>query len=224
MITDGIRSLAEFDISTTLGTLSLSLAAQSGYLLSLEIACKGQSKGQSKEQDKEQRNRIKKGFSDGWNSSETVSTRDRATNVLSPSSRIAETDRLLFLQTKQELLEYFSGLRRQFSLPFDIDQLPGTDFQKQVWSQLRQIPYGEIQTYGQIACALGRPTAARAVGQAIHRNPILLLIPCHRVIGSNGRLTGFRVGLPLKQYFLTLENAAHNGTVADVFDGRKLRR
>ncbi len=175
MITNGIRSLAEFDISTTWGTLSVSLAAQSGYLLSLEITSKGQSVG---------------------------------SDVLTHSSHIADIDRPLFRQIQQELIEYFSGWRRQFSLPLNIDQLPGTDFQKQVWARLRQIPYGETQTYGQIASALGRPTAARAVGQAVHRNPILLLIPCHRVIGSNGQLTGFRAGLPLKQYLLSRENNA----------------
>ena len=103
-----------------------------------------------------------------------------------------------------ELDAYFSGRLYQFSVPLD---LRGTPFQRQVWELLRGIPYGETRSYGHLARALGRPTAARAVGQAIGSNRVAIVVPCHRVIGSNGKLTGYAGGLHRKQALLDLEAA-----------------
>ena len=105
-------------------------------------------------------------------------------------------------ETTRQLREYFSGKRRQFDLELDFR---GTDFQRSVWSTLLTIPYGETRTYGQIAEAIGNPTAVRAVGAANGRNPISIIAPCHRVIGMNGDLTGFGGGLDAKAFLLTLE-------------------
>ena len=105
-------------------------------------------------------------------------------------------------ETTRQLREYFAGKRRQFDLELDFR---GTDFQRSVWSTLLTIPYGETRTYGQIAEAIGNPTAVRAVGAANGRNPISIIAPCHRVIGMNGNLTGFGGGLDAKAYLLTLE-------------------
>lgn len=101
-----------------------------------------------------------------------------------------------------QLWEYFSGKRRQFDLPLDPR---GTPFQKKVWTALCSIPYGETRTYGQIAEKTGNPKASRAVGMANHNNPIMIVIPCHRVIGANGSLTGYAGGLSVKQRLLELE-------------------
>ena len=103
---------------------------------------------------------------------------------------------------QRQIEAYFAGVRRQFDLPI---KLRGTDFQRAVWQALRQIPYGETRTYGEIAAQLGCPRASRAVGMACHKNPILLLVPCHRVIGAGGKLTGFGAGLPVKEQLLMLE-------------------
>lgn len=111
-----------------------------------------------------------------------------------------ETD--LIRRAYEELMEYFSGKRRTFDLPLHAE---GTAFQMQVWKELREIPYGETRTYKEIAIKTGRPKACRAVGGACHRNPILIMIPCHRVIGTNGSLTGFGGGLPIKEQLLSLE-------------------
>ena len=113
-----------------------------------------------------------------------------------------ETEHHVLLRTAKELKEYFSGARTGFSVPLD---LRGTDFQKQVWIALRGIPFGETRTYGQLAAHLGRPTATRAVGAANGRNPIGIVVPCHRVIGSSGKLTGFAGGLVVKADLLRLE-------------------
>lgn len=104
---------------------------------------------------------------------------------------------------REELQEYFSGARRAFDLPLDP---AGTDFQRSVWEALRAIPYGETRTYGEIAAAVGRPKAVRAVGQANHVNPLPIFIPCHRVVGKNGALTGYAGGLDLKGALLALES------------------
>ena len=101
-----------------------------------------------------------------------------------------------------QLSQYFSGLRQCFSLPF---AATGTAFQQSVWGALAGIPYGEIRTYRDIAGMLGKPTATRAVGAAGGRNPLPILIPCHRMIGSNGKLTGFSGGLANKKILLELE-------------------
>lgn len=101
-----------------------------------------------------------------------------------------------------QLADYFAGARRTFDLPLDFR---GTGFQRAVWAALLTIPYGETRSYGQIAAQLGRPGASRAVGAANGRNPISIVAPCHRVIGSGGRLTGFAGGLAAKETLLTLE-------------------
>ncbi|MBA7706450.1 Methylated-DNA--protein-cysteine methyltransferase [subsurface metagenome] len=103
-----------------------------------------------------------------------------------------------------QLDAYFTGKLSQFSVPLD---MWGTLFQRQVWELLCGIPYGETRSYGQIARALGRPNSARAVGQAIGRNPVAIIVPCHRVIGSDGDLTGYGGGLHRKQALLELEGA-----------------
>ncbi len=110
----------------------------------------------------------------------------------------------LLRTVQQQLLSYFDRRRRRFDLPLDAR---GTDFQHQVWLQLQQIPYGEKTTYGEIAMLLGRPKGARAVGQAVGANPISLIVPCHRVVGSNGGLTGYGGGLDRKAMLLELEQA-----------------
>ena len=102
----------------------------------------------------------------------------------------------------QQLEEYFAGKRKQFDLPLS---LRGTEFQRQVWAALRDIPYGETRSYGQIAQAVGRPKAVRAVGMANHRNPISIIVPCHRVVGADGSLTGYGGGLENKKFLLALE-------------------
>ncbi len=101
-----------------------------------------------------------------------------------------------------QLDEYFSGSRKDFTVKL---KLRGTPFQIDVWNALRKIPYGETRTYKEIATQIGRPQAFRAVGQAIHNNPIAIVVPCHRVIGSDGSLTGFAGGLELKKRLLELE-------------------
>jgi len=105
-------------------------------------------------------------------------------------------------EAMRQLREYFAGSRRQFELPLEFR---GTDFQRGVWAALLEIPYGETRTYGQIAEAIGNPTAVRAVGAANGRNPIAIIAPCHRVIGMSGDLTGFGGGLDAKAYLLSLE-------------------
>jgi len=115
-----------------------------------------------------------------------------------------EKDDDVLLETKRQLQQYFDKKREQFELPLDAG---GTDFQKEVWESLRRIPYGEQRTYGDIAREIDRPRAVRAVGAANGRNPIPIIVPCHRVIGSNGTLTGFAGGLALKRELLALEGA-----------------
>jgi len=108
-------------------------------------------------------------------------------------------------RAREQLEEYFTGRRQQFDLPLDPR---GTDFQRRVWQRLRSIAYGETTTYGALARELGDPGASRAVGLANGSNPLPIVIPCHRVIGADGSLTGFGGGLPVKQALLELERAA----------------
>ena len=102
----------------------------------------------------------------------------------------------------RQVLEYFAGTRREFSLPLSPR---GTPFQLRVWRALTEIPYGETRTYGDIARAIGAPGAARAVGGANNKNPIAIIVPCHRVVGANGALTGYAGGLDKKDFLLELE-------------------
>jgi len=110
----------------------------------------------------------------------------------------------------RELEEYFAGRRRQFSFALD---LRGTEFQLACWRALLQIPYGETRTYADIARAVGKPTAFRAVGMANNRNPVAIVVPCHRVIASDGTLCGYGGGLDIKRKLLELEGAL-SGTLA----------
>lgn len=111
-------------------------------------------------------------------------------------------DHPLLCETTRQLEEYFCGTRRHFDLPLDVE---GTAFQKKVWQALLSIPFGETRSYRQIAEQIGHPTAVRAVGAANGRNPLSIVAPCHRVIGANGKLTGFAGGLAVKAFLLELE-------------------
>ena len=116
--------------------------------------------------------------------------------------KIAETP---FIQkSARQLSEYFDGKRKEFDLQL---ALHGTDFQRSVWNTLCSIPFGETRSYKDIAVIVGRPLAARAVGMSNNRNPIPIIVPCHRVIGHNGSLTGYAGGLHIKKYLLDLEKA-----------------
>ncbi len=120
--------------------------------------------------------------------------------------------------TVDQLDAYFNGLVREFDLPLDP---VGSEFQLKVWKALREIPFGETRTYGQIARAVRQPKATRAVGLANNQNPIAIIIPCHRVIGADGSLTGYGGGLPRKRWLLEHE-ARHNlrtATTQDLFAG-----
>ena len=108
-----------------------------------------------------------------------------------------------------QIREYSQGQRREFDLPLAPE---GTAFQLAVWEALRQIPYGETRSYGDIAAIIGKPKAVRAVGMACNRNPLPILIPCHRVVGKNGNLTGYAGGLELKQQLLDLEREYYERT------------
>jgi len=114
-------------------------------------------------------------------------------------------------ETRDQLDDYFAGRRRTFDLPLAPH---GTGFQQQVWLALRDIPYGETISYAQLARRLDMPTATRAVGAANGRNPLPIVVPCHRVIGADGSLTGFGGGLPTKRFLLELEGAIES---ADLF-------
>ena len=107
-----------------------------------------------------------------------------------------------FAAVKEQLAEYFAGERRQFDLPV---KLTGTPFQLRVWQELVRIPFGATITYAQLAHRVGKPTASRAVGHANGRNPISIIVPCHRVIGANGNLTGYAGGVAKKQWLLDWE-------------------
>lgn len=114
-----------------------------------------------------------------------------------------EPNHPVLIEAEQQLQDYFAGKRKEFSIPFDA---VGTEFQKKVWQALLRIPFGQTRTYGEIAVEIGHPTAVRAVGAANGRNPISIMVPCHRVIGSTGKLTGFAGGLPTKSTLLDLES------------------
>ncbi len=110
----------------------------------------------------------------------------------------------VLVETEKQLGEYFAGKRKTFSVALD---MRGTRFQKNVWEALVAIPFGETRSYGQLALQLGNPRASRAVGAANGRNPVSIIVPCHRVIGSSGKLTGFAGGLDTKARLLELERS-----------------
>jgi len=120
---------------------------------------------------------------------------------------LGERDPEAFAQARSQLTEYFAGKRTSFS--FDLNP-KGTRFQQSVWAQLREIPFGETATYGEIAQRLGNPNAARAVGLANSKNPISIVVPCHRVIGASGALTGYAGGVQTKAWLLEHERAARS--------------
>lgn len=133
-----------------------------------------------------------------------IGYRDNAVTLLTRTSepargegRTALTDRVF-----QQMMEYLNGQRRAFDFPYT---LRGTAFEQKVWQALCAIPYGETRTYGEIAAAVGSPKACRAVGRANHCNPILIAVPCHRVIGADGKLVGYGGGLDMKEFLLQLE-------------------
>lgn len=116
------------------------------------------------------------------------------------NDKIEETD--LIKKCFNQINEYLLGKRKVFDLPIEPK---GTEFQKKVWSYLLEIPYGQTKTYKDVAIAIGNEKACRAVGMANNKNPIPIIIPCHRVIGSNGKLVGYNGGLSIKEYLLNIE-------------------
>ena len=128
--------------------------------------------------------------------------RRSSTPQLSFDTAADTPDHPILLATTRQLREYFAGSRQKFDLPLDFR---GTDFQRAVWSTLLKIPFGETRSYSDIATAIGKPAAVRAVGAANGRNPISLIAPCHRVIGMSGALTGFGGGLDAKAWLLAHE-------------------
>jgi methylated-DNA-[protein]-cysteine S-methyltransferase len=119
-----------------------------------------------------------------------------------PTGRYADAP---FTVVREQLAEYFAGERKEFDVPF---KLGGTPFQQRVWQELLRIPFGTTITYAQLAGRIGQPTASRAVGHANGRNPISILVPCHRVIGTNGKLTGYAGGVEKKDWLLAWERSA----------------
>ena len=115
---------------------------------------------------------------------------------------VADERHPVLVETERQLGEYFAGKRKTFSVALD---MRGTQFQKDVWAALLAIPFGETRSYGELAKQLGNPKASRAVGAANGRNPVSIIVPCHRVIGATGKLTGFAGGLETKATLLTLE-------------------
>ncbi|MFD6172464.1 methylated-DNA--[protein]-cysteine S-methyltransferase [Streptomyces coeruleorubidus] len=122
-----------------------------------------------------------------------------------PEETFGTRDDTVFAETEEQLKAYFAGELKEFTVEL---RLTGTPFQCRVWDRLRRIPYGETRTYGALADALGAPAASRAVGLANGRNPIGIIVPCHRVIGANGSLTGYGGGLERKQRLLDFERGA----------------
>lgn len=116
----------------------------------------------------------------------------------------SENETAVIKNAAKQLLEYFDGKRKAFDFPINPQ---GSEFQKQVWTALQNIPYGELYSYKQIAEIIGNPKAARAVGLANNKNPLPVVVPCHRVIGSNGKLVGYAYGLDMKEFLINLEKS-----------------
>ncbi len=119
---------------------------------------------------------------------------------------VASTDHPVLRQAAQQLAEYFAGTRQQFELPLDLSH--GTAFQQSVWQALLRIPHGATSSYGRLGVEIGRQAAVRAVGAAVGRNPLSVIVPCHRVLGANGALTGYAGGLDRKVRLLALEGVS----------------
>ena len=129
---------------------------------------------------------------------------DRPHRGVPLSDLVANEQHPVLVDTERQLREYFAGKRKTFSVALD---MRGTRFQKNVWEALLAIPFGETRSYGQLAKQLGNPQATRAVGAANGKNPLSIIVPCHRVIGSSGKLTGFGGGLEAKAHLLNLETS-----------------
>lgn len=127
---------------------------------------------------------------------------------VSAETEVAADEHPLLAEAAHQLLAYLEGRLQDFDLPLSIH---GTPFQQQVWQQLQTIPYGHTRSYGELAAHIGGRNKARAVGGAAHANPLAIVIPCHRLIGAGGKLTGFGGGLPMKQTLLDLERSRLEG-------------
>jgi methylated-DNA-[protein]-cysteine S-methyltransferase len=126
---------------------------------------------------------------------------------VSDESKFIVNETPLLIEAGKQIEEYFKGIRKKFDLPL----MPiGTEFQKKVWAALEDIPYGETRSYKDIAVAVGNEKGSRAIGMANNRNPISIIIPCHRVIGSDGKLVGYGGGMKTKEYLLNLEKQFKN--------------
>lgn len=134
---------------------------------------------------------------------------DREVAVSEEDPLLSRADSKIIQHASQQLHEYFSGQRTLFTLPLDAR---GTEFQQLAWRQLQTIPYAATRSYKWQCQAMGRPKAARAVGSANGRNPLPIIIPCHRIIGANGTLTGYSGGLAIKQFLLSCERFFGDGT------------
>lgn len=127
---------------------------------------------------------------------------ERYGNALKKQYQIQKKSTMVSENAAKQLQEYFAGERTHFSIPLHME---GTDFQKAVWNALIQIPYGETRSYKEVAKLVGNPKACRAVGMANNRNPLMILVPCHRVVGADGSLVGYAGGLDVKKRLLALE-------------------
>lgn len=141
---------------------------------------------------------------------QSISSRAKKTGA---NLKIQRNDSLLKAET-DVLKEYFQGKQVSFNFPLDLAQ--GTPFQQKVWKKLREIPYGECRSYKWVAKEIGQPLAARAVGMANNKNPVPPIVPCHRVIGSDGSLTGYASGISVKKQLLEMEcHTIHGGSILD---------
>ena len=122
----------------------------------------------------------------------------------SDGNAVEADDHPVLAAATAQLAEYFAGRRQEFDIPLD---LTGTEFQRAAWSALASVPFGETRSYRQQAEAIGRPKAVRAVGAANGKNPVPIVLPCHRIVGSDGSLTGYGGGLPIKEFLLNHEQA-----------------
>lgn len=151
-------------------------------------------------------------FNDEVDQGTGIVTKECVMNPQAYPSGPVEYDESRFIEIKDELDSYFSGSTREFTIPVDYTN-HGTEFQRRVWDALRQIPYGSVVTYGELAERIGNAKAARAVGLANNRNPLAIFVPCHRVIGANGRLVGYAGGMSFKRSLLELEGVVLNDDV-----------
>ena len=126
-----------------------------------------------------------------------------------PFEQVPENSNAVLDRAAEQLTEYFAGTRKDFDLPVS---LAGTEFQQSVWNQLNDLEFGQVASYGELGLATGRATAGRAVGGAVGANPIPIIVPCHRVLGSDGRITGYSggEGIPTKAWLLRHEGIAHS--------------